>query len=116
MARKKTTSQPIPFSDKGFDRKTGKPDETPQWHLQAVTLRYQMDDDRAPKLTAKGEGYLARRIIELAEEHDVPIYKDHNLVQVLSKLNLNDEIPPDVYEVVARILAFVYRVSQNDSA
>ena len=80
---------------------------------QAVALRYQPTKDRAPKLVAKGRGYLADKILELAREHDIPVRQDRNLLQILSHLDLNEEIPPDVYKAVAEILAFIYRLSDR---
>lgn len=78
---------------------------------QAVALRYQPKNDRAPRLVAKGRGYVADKILELARRHHIPVRHDKNLLQVLSRLDLNEEIPPEVYKAVAEILAFIYRVS-----
>lgn len=78
-----------------------------------MALRYQPTKDRAPKLVAKGRGYLADKILELAREHDIPVRQDRNLLQILSHLDLNEEIPPDVYKAVAEILAFIYRLSDR---
>ena len=80
---------------------------------QAVALRYREGKDRAPKVTAKGDDLVADRILEVAREHNVPIREDRNLVQVLSLLDLNQEIPPSVYKAVAEILAWVYRLSHR---
>ncbi len=80
---------------------------------QAAALRYQPKRDRAPKLIAKGQGALAEKLIELARLHDIPIRQDRNLLQILSRLDLNEEIPPQVYQVVAEILAFIYRLSNR---
>jgi len=80
---------------------------------QAVALRYQPTKDRAPKLVAKGRGYLADKILELAREHDIPVRQDRNLLQILSHFDLNEEIPPEVYKAVAEILAFIYRLSNR---
>lgn len=79
--------------------------------FQAVALRYQPDQDRAPKLTAKGRGLVADQILDLARRHNVPIREDKNLVQILSLLDIDQEIPPSVYKAVAEILAFIYRMS-----
>jgi flagellar biosynthesis protein len=81
--------------------------------LEAVALRYQPGEDPAPKLTAKGRGRIAERILELARQHNIPIRQDRNLVQVLSLLKLDEEIPPSVYRAVAEILAFVYRLGNR---
>ena len=68
---------------------------------------------RAPRISAKGAGYLAERIIEIAKEHGIGIYEDPDLVEVLSKLDLNHEIPESLYRAVAEVLAFVYRLNQE---
>ena len=83
---------------------------------QAVALRYNRQEDRAPKVAAKGRGYLAEKILELARAHNIPVREDKNLVQILSRLDLNQEIPPEVYRAVAEILAFIYRLSKQRPA
>jgi flagellar biosynthesis protein len=80
---------------------------------QAVALRYQPLHDEAPRVTAKGRGALAERILELARQHHLPIREDKNLVQVLAQLDLDQPIPPALYQVVAEILAFIYRLSAS---
>jgi flagellar biosynthesis protein len=85
----------------------------PHASRQAVALRYQPNHDHAPKLVSKGRGYLAEKILELARRHNIPVRHDKNLLQVLSRLDLNEEIPPEIYKAVAEILAFIYRVSSR---
>jgi flagellar biosynthesis protein len=80
---------------------------------QAVALHYKPGEDNAPKVTAKGKGHVAEKILELAREHKVPIREDKNLIQILSRLELEQEIPPEVYRTVAEILSFIYRLSQR---
>lgn len=80
---------------------------------QAVALRYAPKKDAAPKLAAKGRGYLADKILELARQHNIPIRRDKNLLQILSRLDLEAEIPPEVYRAVAEILAFIYRLANR---
>ncbi len=80
---------------------------------QAVALRYEPKKDRAPKITGKGRGYVAEKILELARQHNIPIRQDKNLLQILSHLDLKQEVPPEIYQVVAEILAFVYRLSNR---
>ena len=80
---------------------------------QAVVLRYEPKKDQAPKLVGKGRGHLAEKIIELARHHNIPIRQDKNLIQILSRLDLNQEIPDNVYKAVAEILAFVYRLTSR---
>ena len=73
---------------------------------QAIALEYNPDED-APKVIATGRGALAERIIEKAKESDVPIHRDDKLADTLSRLEIGDMIPPELYEVVAEILVFV---------
>ena len=72
----------------------------------AVALSYEKGD-MAPKIVASGTGAVADRIIEKAKEADVPLYADDKLAQTLSKLEIGEAIPPELYDVVAEILVFV---------
>ncbi|MBF0118074.1 MAG: EscU/YscU/HrcU family type III secretion system export apparatus switch protein [Desulfobacterales bacterium] len=80
---------------------------------KAVALKYQAGKDKAPKLTAKGSGIVAEKIIEIAKEHNIPIKNDPDLIEVLSKIDINEEIPPNVYVAVAELLAFAYSVNRK---
>lgn len=73
---------------------------------QAIALSYDPADD-APTVVASGKGVLAERIIEKAKEADVPLHRDDSLAETLSKLEIGDMIPAELYEVVAEILVFV---------
>lgn len=77
---------------------------------KAVALRYDPERDNAPKILASGQGELARRILETAKEHDIPIRENQDLVEVLVRLNIGDEIPPELYQVLAEILSFIYKL------
>jgi flagellar biosynthesis protein len=81
---------------------------------RAAALRYRPEKDSAPRLTAKGSGAVAEKIIALAREHGIPVQEDPALIQVLAGLDLNQEIPPSIYLVVAEILAFVYALSRKE--
>ena len=72
----------------------------------AVALEYDPSDE-APRVIASGKGALAEKIIEKAKESDVPVHEDDKLANTLSKLEIGDLIPPELYEVVAEILVFV---------
>lgn len=80
---------------------------------QAVALRYAPKQDHAPRPVAKGRDYLADKILDLARLHNVPIRHDKKLLQILSRLDVEEEIPPEVYKAVAEILAFIYRLSSQ---
>jgi flagellar biosynthesis protein len=72
----------------------------------AVALHY--DGKEAPRVTAKGTGELAEKIIALAKEHGIPLQEDAALISLLSKLDLGEEIPQALYTAVAEIIAFAY--------
>ncbi len=72
----------------------------------AVALEYD-PNDAAPKVIATGKGIIAEKIIEKAKEADVPVHRDDKLAGTLSKLEIGEMIPPELYEVVAEILLFV---------
>ena len=73
---------------------------------QAIALEYNPEEE-APRIIASGRGALAERIIEKAKEADVPVHRDDKLADTLSRLEIGDMIPPELYEVVAEILIFV---------
>lgn len=80
---------------------------------KAVALQYDTEHDEAPKVVAKGKGTVAQRIEEIARDAGVPIKKDEELINYLHSLDLYEQIPPFLYEVVAEVLAFVYRMDKN---
>lgn len=80
---------------------------------KAIALKYEPEEHQAPVVVAKGKGLLAERIMEMAREAGVPLREDPQLAEYLSALDLYQEIPPQLYEVVAEILAFVYRMDKT---
>lgn len=80
---------------------------------QAVALSYSSEADTAPKVIAKGKGFVADELIKEALKHNIPIQEDPSLVGLLSQLELNEAIPEQLFEVVAEIFAFIYRVDKN---
>ena len=78
---------------------------------KAVALKYEVEKDSAPRVVAKGRDFIADKIIETAKAHNVPLYEDINLVQVLEALDLDTEIPAELYRAVAEVLAFIYRLN-----
>ena len=83
----------------------------PKKKTKAVALKYEMDKDAAPRVVAKGKDFIAEKIIETARAHHVPLYEDKNLVQVLEALDLDTQIPSELYRAVAEVLAFIYRLN-----
>ncbi len=78
---------------------------------KAVALRYRPDKESAPRVTAKGSGRIAERIIKVAQDNGIPVKDDPDLIEVLSKLDIEEQIPPNVYIAVAELLAFVYAMN-----
>jgi len=79
----------------------------------AVALRYQSNSDAAPRVTAKGQGEIAEKILALGREHGIPVVQNADLLMVLSKVELMDEIPEALYGIVAEILAYVYTLNEQ---
>jgi len=80
---------------------------------KAAALRYDKDKENAPRLVAKGEGKTAENIIKIAELHNLPIKKDEDLIELLSKVELDKEVPEALYKVVAEVFSFVYKITKK---
>jgi len=75
----------------------------------AVALKY--DGQHAPKVTAKGAGITAEKILEIAEEHDIPLQNQPELASILAQVPLGEEIPQNLYVAVAEVISFAYFLS-----
>lgn len=80
---------------------------------KAAAVRYDADQDAAPRVLAKGEDLIADRIVEIAREADIPIVEDAALVSALLVLELGEEIPPELYRSVAKVLSFLYSLDKR---
>jgi len=80
---------------------------------KAAAIRYRHRQDNAPHLLAKGEGRVAEKIIEIARANGIPIEEDSDMLEVISMLDLYQEIPQELYTAVAELLAFVYMISKK---
>ncbi len=80
---------------------------------KAVALKYNKEKNRAPLVTAKGEGRTARKIIQIAQESGVALKKDEDLVELLSKIELDQEVPPQMYKAVAEVFSFLYKITKK---
>lgn len=83
-------------------------------NMRMVALKYD-PSDIAPKVVGKGQGYVAEKLIEQAKQNKVPVYKDPKLLQDLMMLNLGENIPPELYEIVAQVLIFISDIDQQQS-
>ena len=86
------------------------PNETPR---RAVALRYERAREQAPRVVAHGQGRVAETILAFARASGVPVHEDADMVELLSACELGDEISPELYEVVARLLAFRYHTNER---
>ncbi|HON10216.1 MAG TPA: EscU/YscU/HrcU family type III secretion system export apparatus switch protein [Chitinispirillaceae bacterium] len=80
---------------------------------KAVALRYQEKKDDAPRVVATGKGLVARKIKEIALANGVPIYQDNDLVELLAQIDIDREIPPELYAAVAEILSWIYKANKE---
>ena len=81
---------------------------------KAVAVEYNRKKSKIPTVIAKGKGSTAEQIIKIAALHDLPIKKDEDLVEMLSKVELDREIPENLYKAVAEVLIFVYKVTRKE--
>lgn len=81
--------------------------------ITAAALRYDKEKENAPRLVAKGKGSTANNIIKIAELNDIPIKKDEDLIELLSNVELDKEVPDALYKAVAEVFSFVYKVSRK---
>ncbi len=80
---------------------------------KAAALRYDKKKDNAPKVVAKGEGKVAENIIKIAQLHDLPIRKDEDLIELLSNVELDKEVPDALYKAVAEVFSFIYKTTKK---
>ncbi len=80
---------------------------------KAVALRYNRKEDNAPRVVAKGEGLIAQKIREIAKAHNIPIHRDDDLVELLAMVELDREVPMELYGAVAEILSWIYRANED---
>jgi flagellar biosynthesis protein len=80
---------------------------------KAAALRYNDKKDAAPRVTAKGRGHLADTIIEAAKINHVPVQEDPSLIEILHKMEVNEQIPEELYQAVAEIFSFLYQVDKE---
>ena len=92
------------------------PEQAPNATKKAVALKYDVEQNQAPRLVAKGKGHVAENILEAARRGQVPVYQNKSLVNMLMALELDKEIPTELYTTVAEILAYVYRIDKRKGA
>ncbi len=81
--------------------------------MHAAALKYDMGRDNAPLIVGLGQGYVAQKMLETAEENKIPIVEDDSLLSVLNRFSTGDEIPEELYQVVAQVLIFIGKLDGN---
>ena len=89
------------------------PETDPNAPQQAVALKYDMERDSAPKVIAKGRGHVAENILSAAQQNTIPVYQNKTLVNMLMALEIDREIPPELYRTIAEVMAYVYRIDKK---
>lgn len=79
---------------------------------KAVALKYDMQQDTAPRVVAKGRGHVAEHILATAQKNSVPVYQNKTLVNMLMALEIDREIPPELYKAIAEVMAYVYKMDK----
>ena len=82
---------------------------------KAAAIKYNVSTENAPKVIAKGKGYVAEAILKRGADSDIPVYQDERLVEQLERLELGTEIPPYLYDLVAQVLVFIAKMDQKKS-
>ncbi|BBB93209.1 MAG TPA: EscU/YscU/HrcU family type III secretion system export apparatus switch protein [Methylomusa anaerophila] len=80
---------------------------------KAIAIRYKEDQERAPRVIAKGAGFIAEQILDAAKQNAIPVYQNKTLTGMLMAVELDREIPPELYQAVAEVLAYIYYVDQK---
>jgi flagellar biosynthesis protein len=80
---------------------------------KAAALRYNIEKESAPRVIAKGQGKSADNIIKIAELHNLPIKKDEDLMELLSKVEIDKEVPAALYKAVAEVFSFIYKTTNK---
>lgn len=76
---------------------------------KAAALKYNASTDNAPKVTAKGHGETAQKIIEIAKENNIPIKEGKDLMELLDKVDVDREVPPEMYKAIAEVFSYIYK-------
>ncbi len=98
----------------GYKRfKIPQPTKSSATPLVATALQYDPDKDNAPRVIASGQRKVAERILAEARKRNIPIREDYQLTAALATVNLGDEIPPELYPVIAEVLAYVFRITNK---
>ena len=80
---------------------------------QAVAMKYKAYEDNAPKVIAKGNGEIAKKIIQKAKEYDIAIFQNPELTQMLMNVEIDEEVPPKLYEAVVEVFVWLHKTEEK---
>jgi flagellar biosynthesis protein len=116
LSRKKKILEKRASLEKKIKRRIHDLSHDDQSSLQAVAIKYDKSSSKAPTIVASGRGKIATQILELAEENNVPMVEDPALSKLLSSLKIKSEVPPNLFKVIAEILAFIFYLDRMAKA
>ncbi len=96
-----------------MDEEIQKTEEEILAEQKAVALKYDMQKDVAPRVIAKGKGHVAEHILATAQKNSIPVYQNKTLVNMLMALEIDREIPPELYKAIAEVMAYVYKMDKE---
>lgn len=91
-------------------------DEPRRGPRSAIAVKYDLSHDSAPRVVAKGKGIIAEKILEIAEANGIPVHEDPELIEALARLEIRQEIPAELYQVMAEVLTFIYKANKKKAA
>ena len=83
---------------------------------KAVALQYDVERDTAPRVIAKGKGHVAENILAAAQNNSIPVYQNKSLVNMLMAIDIDREIPPELYKAIAEVMAYIYKMDKKEQA
>jgi len=110
---KKTQKKTIPIQDGQTNNATPE-EETREQPLKVTALRYDPDKNNSPVIVAAGTGFVAQNILSVAEENGIPIYHDDSAATLLSKLQMGQEIPPELFQIVVNIYVSLLNLAEGN--
>lgn len=92
------------------------PEQDPNVPQKAVALQYDVERDTAPRVIAKGKGHVAENILAAAQNNSIPVYQNKSLVNMLMAIDIDREIPPELYKAIAEVMAYIYKMDKKEQA
>lgn len=111
---KKTTKKAVPIQDGQTNKKSVEEEAEVDKPLKVTALRYDPEKNNSPVIVAAGTGFVAQKILNVAEENGIPIYHDDSAATLLSKLQMGQEIPPELFQIVVNIYVSLLNMAEGN--